>query len=408
LNDGHGHFQEPLIYSEPSSGYSMLTAQLDSDGRPDVVVGGNGGVSVMRNICLPQSAVPEQPGGVTPAGMPDFENLKRTCDQRALPFSLVDADYSRSLDRIVIAATLPNQLAILDPRSGVSRSVPLTRPPQAVSVAPAGHTAVVLQEGAVSWIDLDSASLIKTLPGYTGGEIVLADNQFAYLSSLQDGSIASIDLAHETSTLTRADPYSGIALNARRGVVYACSPYSGPVNIEQYAISGGHAQYLTTSDTPWELYPPLFASLDGNRTFSSTGTVLFAAPGKSRDLQVETSLQAPFWGFGYRYIASDLVNRRTYAIQGGNTYQGGLLASFVPPEQWIAVYADLDLSYQGVIPVPCRSVDNHEVEAYGRFVFASEVGDRIYVITTTSNEAALPERWGLGVFDALGRLLTSQ
>jgi hypothetical protein len=53
--------------------------------------------------------------------------------------------------------------------------------------------------------------------------------------------------------------------------------------------------------------------------------------------------------------------------------------------------------------VPCRHNDNHDWDAYGRFVFSSPTGDRLYVITTTSTEAALVDRWALGVFDALGQ-----
>lgn len=53
--------------------------------------------------------------------------------------------------------------------------------------------------------------------------------------------------------------------------------------------------------------------------------------------------------------------------------------------------------------MPCRHTDDHDWNSYGRFVFASPTGDRLYVITTTSTEAAVAERWALGVFDALGR-----
>lgn len=237
LNDGRGRLMAPQSYFIAGNLHALLVARLDRDGRPDVVVAGVNAVSVLHNTCLPgEKPVPVEP--------PNFDGLERACLQRPLSLRLVDADYSSSLDRVVVASELPSELVILEPRTGSDQRIPLATRPLAVSVAPAA-----------------------------------------------------------------------------------------------------------------------------------------------------------------RFIGGDLANGRTYAIQGGNTYLYGLLQSFEPEEQWVGVYANLDLAYLGKIPVPCRIDQGPSVETYGRFVFSSAKGDRIYVIATTSTDAGLPERWGLALLDADGRAL---
>lgn len=73
----------------------------------------------------------------------------------ALSHDVRDAEYSRSLDRVVMVATVPgNALYVYDPATGTEESVALAEEPTAVSISPDGLTAAVGHRGSISIVDL--------------------------------------------------------------------------------------------------------------------------------------------------------------------------------------------------------------------------------------------------------------
>jgi hypothetical protein len=73
----------------------------------------------------------------------------------ALPHHVQNAEYSRSLDRVVMVATHPlNALYVYDPATGTEASVALAAEPIAVSISPDGLTAAVGHRGSISIVDL--------------------------------------------------------------------------------------------------------------------------------------------------------------------------------------------------------------------------------------------------------------
>lgn len=72
-----------------------------------------------------------------------------------LSHDVVDAEYSRTLDRVVIASAAPsNALKVLDPGTGTEQSIPLSKAPTALAIAPDGLTVAVGHSGAVSVLTL--------------------------------------------------------------------------------------------------------------------------------------------------------------------------------------------------------------------------------------------------------------
>src|SRR5205807_6175026 len=70
-----------------------------------------------------------------------------------LPYAVIDAKYSKTLDRIVTISKNPNTLHVFDPVAGTETgSVQLPQTPNAVSLSPDGLFAAVGYDLLVSYI----------------------------------------------------------------------------------------------------------------------------------------------------------------------------------------------------------------------------------------------------------------
>lgn len=99
----------------------------------------------------------------------------------ALPFRPIDAEYSSSLDRIIMISASPNQLHIYNPVSKADTIVNLAAAPLTVSVSPDGRFAAAGHSGSISYVDLANGQLLNTFTGpFTASDVVLtADYVYA-------------------------------------------------------------------------------------------------------------------------------------------------------------------------------------------------------------------------------------
>lgn len=70
--------------------------------------------------------------------------------------------YSKSLDLLVTTSTAPNLLSIVDPFTGVTRSVPLLAVPKGLSLSPDGKLALVLYGTVVDLFDVATGARIRS------------------------------------------------------------------------------------------------------------------------------------------------------------------------------------------------------------------------------------------------------
>ena len=81
-----------------------------------------------------------------------------------LAFDIVDADYSASAGRVLVASTQPQSaIHFLDPESGQSESLPVPGPVRRVVVRPDGEVAAVIFNGGVRFIDVATRATIREL-----------------------------------------------------------------------------------------------------------------------------------------------------------------------------------------------------------------------------------------------------
>lgn len=219
----------------------------------------------------------------------DVKVLAQLNGSVALPFTPLAARYSKSLDKAVLVSSGPDTLRIVDPFSGLIKSVLLPGSFKALALSANGKLAAVLHEGVVTLVDLETASIVRS--SATGGsqtEVMVTDSGLVYLTGQSGGQW----LTPSVSTL-----------NARTGAVIADAGAGGfgyfygvmhglysPVNRKGYAVSEGLSpvdiSYFTTDaatsavsgygDSPYHGdYPigaTLFLSPKEDLVFTSAGT----------------------------------------------------------------------------------------------------------------------------------------
>ena len=178
----------------------------------------------------------------------------------ALPHDVRDAEYSRSLDRVVMAATYPaNALYVYDPATGTEASVALAEEPTAVSISPDGLTAAVGHRGSISIVDLvqvgqpqppEPLQLTTTANAF---EIVLDGLGRAHVIPEPEAEGASVDL-HTIEVATGVERVTtfigGDELRARLqpNGGYLFTGYFGAGFVEKWDVTGAFANRVNYAD----------------------------------------------------------------------------------------------------------------------------------------------------------------
>ena len=79
-----------------------------------------------------------------------------------LGFVPLEARYSKGLDKLIVTASNPNTLKIIDPFTASTNTVLLPTAVKAIKLSPDGKLAAVLHEGVLTLVDLKAAILIRS------------------------------------------------------------------------------------------------------------------------------------------------------------------------------------------------------------------------------------------------------
>ncbi|MCB0218136.1 MAG: hypothetical protein KDH09_00455 [Chrysiogenetes bacterium] len=293
-----------------------------------------------------------------------------SCGVYNLGYKVVDAEYSKALDRIVTISAGPDTLHIFNPATKTEVTVPLILPPLAVSVGPNGAQAAVGYDGYLSLVDLTTGTIQKTL-GVTAetGDILLAGNGFAYVFPEWDQwvKVHSIDLNTGAETLTQSIyAKAHVALDPSGLYFYSADPLSLGT-IEKWEIQYGAAQYLYDNITKgFKACNDIWMSETGDRIFSRCGNVFKSSAVKADDMTYNGSL-----GIKVRHVSHSAAAHKVYAI--GDSSLG-------TSDLDVHVFEDTFLAEQPVIPLPCFKDSPVVTSSHGRFVFPSSTGSEVFVI----------------------------
>ncbi|RPJ59323.1 MAG: hypothetical protein EHM23_14455 [Acidobacteria bacterium] len=303
---------------------------------------------------------------------------------RALSFRVVDAEYSKTLDRIIAVAADPHRLHIYDPLSGSSEHIGLVAMPRSVSVSPDGEHAVVGHNSWLSYINLVTRKAEKIIPiTVNPNQLILADNGFVYL--LQPYLLTCVRISTGEEVTWNRDGGFG-ALHPSGRALYL----SGSQVIRVEIINGlpGESQW-SFSEEGYRAEGQIWGSEDGERLFSETGAVLRSSEIRSLDMRASGTL-------GVR------VTHLAHSLQTGQV-------AIIPdsPETYYDLAGDTQLElfqYDGLQPsrtVYLPSFPSDEgIASHGRFVFFNRDGTRLFVIVQADPKAGLIKDYGVFVLEA--------
>jgi len=223
-----------------------------------------------------------------------FADLPVTAS-RGLAHNVIDAEYSRSLDAIVMVSSWPeNALVIHDGPTGTQRRVALSKPPTSVSIGPDGRQAVVGHDALLTQVDLDTLATRTVNAGLRVGDLVLDGRGKVYaFTPMYSASIDlyTIDLASGAQS-TRQGTWPGTQgrLHPSGDRLYAASNGLQPDDIENYDISTGAVTAVRDSIYHGE-HP-----FCGNLWFSEDGATIYTACARTFSASATASLDMVYQG----------------------------------------------------------------------------------------------------------------
>ncbi len=302
-----------------------------------------------------------------------------------LYYNVVDAAYSKALDRIITVSASPNELHILDPKTREETVVSLAATPLSVSVHPNGEFAAVGCDSWVLYINLRTGQPEINFPVLTDVQrLVLAGNGNAYLFPRRDWSdIYTMAIPSGAVTATSAI-YNG---RLPRLHVSGNTLYVGGSWFSKWDIRNGVARLDSRTSGSNICASNFWLSEDGNRLFDSCGKAFRTSEVPSVDLQPNGSLQfAP----GVTWAAHSRAGRRTAVI--GRDSNSGVAATDDTAMQF---YGDEFLGFTGAVGFPKLRLPNATVNLHGRMSFWDNAENGLWVLAQAPTSANLVNSWSV-------------
>ena len=307
---------------------------------------------------------------------------------------VVDAEYSRQLDKIVTVSETPkSQLHIYDPETGQDVAIDLPKPPACVSVAPDGLHAAVGHDSLISYVDLASPSLVQT---YTVSadvfDIVLAGNGYVYSFPREDQwvKIHCVNLQtgiETTSTGKSIREGTRARLHPRGDAIYGAD--TGITDIEKYCLTAGTAAILY--DSPYHGEFPMGSDLwisdDGLKIFTKGGGIYHSSSNESLDMVYGGSIPGV-----YNVVClAQHVQADKVLVVPQYPYSDDY-----PDQVWI--YDENFLIPLAKVSLPKFVVEASSSSGHGRYIFFNAAGNRYYVVMQADSKSGLLLDFGVAAY----------
>lgn len=314
--------------------------------------------------------------------------LPTTADPvRLLGLRILDAEYSRYLERIVAVAADIAHLFLLEPATGQLESVPLPTPEtvRAVSVRPDGRAAAVVQWSSVSLIDLETRAVVQTL-ALRAYDVLLSGNGYLYaLTESVGAGLQSIALASGQITPILAPiNHAVVALHVAGDRIYGADAIGTPSAVSRWDTADGVARYAYQNNVVYFEYGTMrlfdscrrmWLSDDGQRVFTGCGDVLRTTNVPRSDLRPNGRI--------------DIAGRMNALAHSS---KAGLIALSLPtialPQERTRIsFYDADfLAKLGDVELPTFSLLGAEQRLDPTFMFFRPDGSEVYVVGDRPSE----------------------
>ncbi len=325
-----------------------------------------------------------------------------------LSFIPVDAEYSRSLDRVVMVSASPNALHVHDAVGGTDTSVALPLAPTCVGISPDGNFAVVGHSAFISYVDLQARTLVKTVPVSADAvDVILTDpmtltggrvTRFAYVYPLHDqwSNLHAIDLGTNVETLAASSVYAGGRFKAQRGSnhVFLVELGLSPQQLYRYDINTSTGAIAYAAQSPyWGDY-----AMGSDFWISDDGTqILFSSGNRFRT--TDMTYAGAMGAISVRYAfapASPSAAAGTWIVQPAVNPWG------YPPDttsdQSFRIYDSTYLGAQEQVSYPKYTRSGVGYPVHGRYVFYDAGGTKRIAIVQVDATASLLNDHGVVVY----------
>lgn len=204
-----------------------------------------------------------------------------------LAFAPLEAHYSKGLDKLVVLATNPNTVKIVDPFTAMVKTVVLPMAAKTLNLSADGKLAVVLQEGIVSLIDLQTGVLLRSSTVDSGFTDALVNNAAVvhligrkdYYSTTQGVTVldgrtgADLTTTLGNKTLSTYSAYRGVVAPLKDRVFLYEPGSSYSINPLVLDATTGKVGALSNGVSNNSYVNSLYLSENQDLLFSSSGSI---------------------------------------------------------------------------------------------------------------------------------------
>jgi hypothetical protein len=284
------------------------------------------------------------------------------------PVRPIAADYSSALDRMVLVSANPNLLTLLDPITGNSQTVSLAMPPTSLSVSTDGSHAAVGHDGLISYVNLATAAVEKTLPVTTNVYDLALGSREIYAFPVRDQweAVHAVNISTGAETL-----WNYIWAGSTAGKVSPNGKYLCLNALKCYDIS---KPLTVVSDGTSNYHPRQWFSQDGARIFSSNGRA-YRVPGiEFQDLPYSGTLEVS----GLSAAADSSVQQVVASVGKGSDN-----------DTTIKFFSQQYLVNVGSFSIPNITSGSNSYTAHGRYLFWNSAANRLFAITQADQTSGL-------------------
>ncbi len=321
--------------------------------------------------------------GKTPYGqVADVVNVTVTAPRSVLNYLVVAAEYSKSLDKMILATDIPPRLRILNPEAGTESVVVLPAAPTSLSLDPTGTHAAIGHDRALTIVDLSASAVqvSRTVPTYVWRNVYGSGNR---VHCLEQGfgfyPITTLDVG--TGTVTDG-PFVGGYSSGR----------ATPDGTEMYLLDGAGS-------------PESVVHLDLTTTPVTSLRTNLPAHSATSPLVITEDGSTLLYGSGYAYYASlsavvDFVERGVL----GTYMSGAAHSSAIDRIGWYQTEYDQQANPNGTLvlisnattldqlrqfELPETIVGGASVPTLGKQIAFRSDGSRMYVLGAAGNTSVL-------------------
>lgn len=338
------------------------------------------------------------------ADPPDAATITSYHALTPLAYRVVDAEYSRRLDRIVIVTKEPERLYVVEPESGAGPFATLSAPPTSVSVDLAGATAAVGHDLQVTHVRLSDQTELRTRAvAVEVGDVALAGNGHVYVVGPDD-----LYIGHELRSLawSTGDQVSAngplntsgasLKIHPSGDRIYAAASFG----LGAYDIRSGAPLFLreTAYEVMYEICYDTWMSDDELHIFTRCGKILRS----STDPQIDMTYGGSLAGVDLiRHLDHSSTTDKIVAIPDVKWTVDGDDVSANKTLRFYDVVDDAFVNFDRSIELTRFIVSGSAYQAYGRFAFISADGSKVFVVVQADPAAGLANDFGITAYDLI-------